>query len=156
MVKIIFKKPYFFFFVSIIIFLIIGFINRSETLDINIHDTYFIIRYYHLAIVLAILFSFIGLLYFTLIKTNFDLVKWMTITHTVVTIGGFFLMLTFFKLIRNEITLGDYESVMDNFYFNEKMNWGIFIAFFSIVVVQILFIVNIIYSLIKGRNRLFN
>ncbi|MBF4518797.1 hypothetical protein IRZ71_20775 [Flavobacterium sp. ANB] len=73
----------------------------------------------------------------------------MTTIHTLITIGGFCLMLLFFQLIRNGIKQGDYGSFMDDMYFNEKMNGGIFISFLSIVGVQSLFFINIIQSLIK-------
>lgn len=50
------EKPFIPFLILIPIIMIIGFINRKETLDINVHDTYYVINNLHLAIILSVFF----------------------------------------------------------------------------------------------------
>ena len=47
------EKPFISFLILIPIIMIIGFLNRKETLDINFHDTYYVINNLHLAIILS-------------------------------------------------------------------------------------------------------
>lgn len=148
--KYLLRKPYFLFLFLIAFFLIGGFLNAQKTLDINIHDTYFVISYWHFAIILSFIYSFIAVIYFVLIKLNFILIKWITFTHVIVSIGGVFLILLFSKLIR-QTAPGDFESVLDDIDFNAKMTWGIWITFFIMLGMQAIFIINVIQALFKGK-----
>jgi len=86
-----FKVYHYFWLVSIII-LIIGICryNITNTLDINIHDTYFVISDFHVAIILCITYFIYGLGYwFVQEKFKKPLVKILTILHSVFLIGSF-------------------------------------------------------------------
>jgi len=56
----------------------------TEFTDIQIHDTYFVLTYWHTAIIFSILLGGIGLLYWLFSRKQ--LIKWMTIFHTLITI----------------------------------------------------------------------
>jgi hypothetical protein len=144
------NKPYFLFLALIIVFLIVGFLNPKEILDINIHDTYYVISYRDLGIILSFIYSFLAIVYFLLIQFNFPLIKWMTITHVAISIGGLFLIVGFYKLIR-ETKPGDFESIIKNIDFNAKITIAIFSSVFAAIIVQMLFFVNVIQALIKGK-----
>ena len=59
------NKPYFLLLLAAISFLILSFIgDKNETLDINIHDTYYIISRQHSFILLCLIFLTTGLFYF--------------------------------------------------------------------------------------------
>ncbi|MCD0466571.1 cbb3-type cytochrome c oxidase subunit I [Flavobacterium sp. ENC] len=150
MMKYLLRKPYCLFFFLIAFFLIGGFLNAQKTLDINIHDTYFVISYWHFGVLLSFIYSFIALIYFVLIKLNFILIKWITVTHVIVSIGGVFLILLFFQLTR-QTAPGDFESLLDDIDFKTNMTWGIWLTFLSILVMQALFIINVIQALFKGK-----
>ncbi|MRX38237.1 hypothetical protein GJU43_03040 [Flavobacterium sp. LC2016-23] len=124
--------------------------NDQKTLDINIYDTYFVISYGHFGVLLSFIYSFIAVIYFVLIKLNFILIKWITFTHVIVSIGGVFLILLFFKLIR-QTAPGDFESVLDDIDFNAKMTWGIWITFFIMLGMQAVFVINVIQALVRGK-----
>jgi heme/copper-type cytochrome/quinol oxidase subunit 1 len=148
--KYLLRKPYFLFLFLIAFFLIGGFLNAQNTLDINIHDTYFVISYGHFGVLLSFIYSFIAVIYFVLIKLNFILIKWITFTHVIVSIGGVFLILLFFKLIR-QTAPGDFESILDDIDFNAKMTWGIWITFFIMLGMQAVFVINVIQALFRGK-----
>ena len=150
MINFISGKPYFLFAVLIPVFLLFSFIIPNETLDVNIHDTYLIIRYFDLVILLSLFYGFLAIIYFILIKLNFSLIKWIVITHTLFTIKGVFLLVLFFQVIRIIKPEGiPFFLNPNNFY--ERINWGIFITSFIIIITQVLFFINAIYALIKGR-----
>ncbi|MEL1254852.1 hypothetical protein AAEO57_13760 [Flavobacterium sp. DGU38] len=102
MIKYIYSKPYFIFLAFIILLLIIGFTNAGKILDINIHSTYLLISYLDFGLLLSFVYGFLGLTYFALIKFNLPLIKWMTIAHVIISIGGFCLTAGFFMLIRKQ------------------------------------------------------
>lgn len=148
--KRIFDKPYFLFFILILLILICGFVPASKDFIFNIQATYFIIKNVDLAVILSIFYGFEALVYFCLIKLNFRLIKWMTVTHTLITIGGFIMICLLPQLIR-ESKPGDFQSLITDMDFNEKIISSIWLFVFSIIAVQILFLINCIYALIKAR-----
>ncbi|MBF4471768.1 hypothetical protein [Flavobacterium sp. HJJ] len=78
-----------FWIVSLII-LIIGLSDMNGTLDINIHDTYFVIPHFFGAIILSIVYFIYGFGYW-LVQEIFKkrLVKILTLLHSVFLIGSF-------------------------------------------------------------------
>jgi heme/copper-type cytochrome/quinol oxidase subunit 1 len=83
------KIHYLFWLVSLII-LLIGLYDMDGTLDINIHDTYFVIPHFDIAVFLSIIYFIYGFGYW-LVQEKFKkkLVKILTITHSVILIGSF-------------------------------------------------------------------
>ena len=150
MVKFISKKPYLVLLVFIPIFLIIGFIKPQGTLDINIHDTYFVIANLHLAFLVSFLFSVLAFVYFGLLKFNFRLIKLVTFLHVLLTIGCAILVLVCFQLFR-EIKTENLEAFLNDSDFNTQLNISITLLTVVFIAAQFLFLVNVIYALIKGR-----
>lgn len=148
MIKYILNKPHFLFLALTLIILTCGFIKPNETFIFNIHDTYFVIKYSNLAIILSLFYGLLSIIYFALIKSSFSLVRWMTILHVVISIIGLILIL--FQLIR-DIKSGDFESLIADMNFNNKIIWSIWISFFNIIGIQVLFIINGITAIVKGR-----
>lgn len=84
-------KVYHLFWIVAALILLIGlFSNNSSVLDLNIHDTYFVISNYHVSILLFICYFITGLGYW-LVQTVYkkQLIKYLTIIHTVILIGSF-------------------------------------------------------------------
>lgn len=144
------NKPYIILGVVIPIILILGFIHPKKMFDINVGDTYFVIQHSHLAVLLSFFYGFLAVIYFGLIKLDFDLNKWFIIVHCIVTVGGLLLIWCLFQFIR-EIKPGNMEVLLNKNNFNARINWVNFMLFISIVGVQIVFLINVVMSLIKAK-----
>lgn len=85
------KTYHLFWFVGLLN-LLIGLVNNGpdDTLDINVHDTYFVIAHLHVAIVLFLFYFLNGVGYWA-IQSVFKkkLEKSLTLIHTVIVIGSF-------------------------------------------------------------------
>jgi hypothetical protein len=81
--KKIISKPHLFFFGLIPILLVLGFLYKKETLDINISYTYYVIAYHHLSYLFAVFFGLIWLNYFSLYWVQKKPIKWMTLMHII-------------------------------------------------------------------------
>lgn len=57
------EKPHLIFLLAVPITMTIGMLRGDEVLDINVHDTYFVIAHLHLTILMSILFGIIGMGY---------------------------------------------------------------------------------------------
>ena len=79
--KKIIAKPYLFFFGLIPIVLILGFIKREESIDINVSYIYYVVGLNTLSYFFAVFFGLIGLNYFSLLWANKKPKKWLTIFH---------------------------------------------------------------------------
>lgn len=144
------EKPYFLFIGLIVNLLSFGFYKRMETIDINIHDTYYVMSWIDAMIFISFIYGILALIYFTLLKLKFKLVNWMTISHVLISIIGLFLVFILSKIVR-ETSPGDLMKLMKDIDFNEKITIGIWITVFAIIGIQTLFFMNAIYALVKGK-----
>ena len=141
-------KHFHYFWVTAIIILSLGIISlfdEESVIDINVHDTYFVIHHSHLAFFLSFFYGLFGLIYWSHYSSNVELVSRLTTIHTVVTIGSipvYFLGLKVFELYRQD---GDFPL------FDDLSNENLFITiiFLLVLLAQVLFLINIILSLVK-------
>ena len=141
------KKEYIYFWLSALIIFILGlftFSDKNAVIDINIHDTYYIIHIFHLITLISLLYFILGSIYWMFKKLKIPLIKNLSLIHLFITIGGlliYFLLMTLFK-DDTEIEPGIY---------NESSTLGtlLIILFFLIVFAQLLFLLNIIIGFIK-------
>ncbi len=138
--SILFKKPYIPFFIAAPILLLTGLLDSDSTLDINIHDTYFIIDYFHLSIVMSLFFSLIGVGYLIMKKKTLSI--WLNRIHIGVTFGGIITVKILILLLNIEMM----ESTLN--FILIFIIWSIVLF---IVLIQIIFPINIIYGLIKSN-----
>lgn len=138
--KKLFDEPHRIFLISAPIILLFGVWSSESVLDINVHDTYFVIAYLYLAIIFSIIFVIIGMGYWIMYKTKRKLSKWLNRIHIGLTFCGPLLMLILAQFYRKEIM--EYE-------FNNNLTLIILLIFLLIVLGQIIFPINIIYSLTK-------
>ncbi|WP_298901815.1 hypothetical protein [uncultured Psychroserpens sp.] len=136
--------PHIYFWITALIIILIGefshiFLNTA--LDFNLHDTYYVIATRHLSTTLSILYVLAGLIYWMLKKWNIKLYVVLTKTHTYVTIGVVFLYQTIIS----------YYTFINppNIFSNDNQQFLIATLIFSALVVQLFFIVNIIFSVIR-------
>lgn len=95
-------KVYHLFWLVAIIILLIGICNTEGTLDINIHDTYFVVAHLYVAIVLFLFFFLNGLGYWFLQKVfKKQLERSLTVIHSVIVIGSFMIywMVLFYYIL---------------------------------------------------------
>ena len=136
------EKPHLIFFLSIPIIILIGILIGDNVLDINVHDTYFVIAYYLFAILISIIFGIIGFGYWIIQKVDRKLSKWLNCIHIGLTFGGVFFVWILSKLYRPEIM--DYK-------FNNNLSLIITLVVLIIIAGQLIFPINIIYALTKKK-----
>ncbi|GGW76627.1 hypothetical protein GCM10008085_29740 [Winogradskyella epiphytica] len=142
-------KPYRIFWLSIPIIILIGFLSGTEPLDINVHDTYYVIEHGIFSILISIIFGIIGFGYWIMQKANRRLSKWLNLTHIVLTIGGLLLIRIILLLFREPET----ETLMSDLNFNENLNIAMFIIALIMIFGQIVYPINIIRGIIIKRNK---
>ncbi|OHX63959.1 hypothetical protein [Flammeovirga pacifica] len=136
------KKPHLIFLLSIPIIMFIGILREESVLDINIHDTYFVIGYLPLSTLISMLFGIIGIGYWIMQKVNSQLSKWLYCTHVGLTFGGPLMVWVVTKFYRTEIM--DYE-------FNINLTLIITLIVLVMILGQLIFPINIIYGLVKKK-----
>jgi len=138
------NKPHLIFLIAIPIIILIGILSGDAVLDINVHDTYYVIAYFHLATLISILFGIIGIGYWIMQKAGRKLSKWLNWTHVGLTFGGILIVWILTKFYRTEIM--EYE-------FNNNLSLIITLIVLIMIVGQLIFPINIIYGLTKKRNK---
>ncbi|GEM_PF-1853331 len=144
------STPHFLFLIVIVGLLAFGFYRGNEMLDINIHATYYLISWKHLMILISVIYGILALIYFGLLKLNFGLVNWMTVSHVLISIIGLFAVFVLPKFLRESVP-GDMVALLKDMNFNQRIEIGIVISIFALFGAQLLFFINVIYALIKGR-----
>ena len=81
------NKPYKAIWYSILFLFGLSIIGWNNTIDIQLHDTYFVIASIHMGVLFSIYLGVIGIIYWLIRKKK--LVDWMTVIHVVITISTF-------------------------------------------------------------------
>ena len=136
-------KPYKPILYSILFFIGFSIIGINSTIDIQLHDTYFVIASFHIGIVFSIFSGLIGFIYWLTRKIR--LVNWMTAFHVVTTI------LTFVLIILTSLIFK--RVIEENFHAYLILNQIIFVLILTAILSQIIFMVNLVYSLIKNNKK---
>ncbi|WP_299116580.1 cbb3-type cytochrome c oxidase subunit I [uncultured Winogradskyella sp.] len=145
--KVLTKKPHFYFFITSIFILTCGYYNyiklSDSALDINVHDTYFVIAHFHSVIVLFSFYGLIGIIYFVFKVLKIQLKTLLTTIHTTVTVSVVYIYLIINYFLSDSI---EKELIHGNIQSQNNL-----ILFLSICVfaAQILFIFNLIIGSIK-------
>lgn len=143
------NKPHHFFFLIIPFILALAFNKSKGMFDINIHDTYFVIQYSHLGIILSVFYFSLGLIHLFLTKKGIFLNNWITYTHTIISIGGLILIWLLLKKINNEPTK-NIEEMLKTIRINQYLNFSCIITFISMLFIQLIFFIGILWKLIKN------
>ncbi len=138
------NKPHLIFLIAIPIVMIVGILFIDATLDINVHDTYFVIAYFHFAALISILFAIIGVGYYLIQKSDRKLSKWLNSTHIGLTFGGTIVVLILTQFYREDVM--EYE-------FNNNLSLSILFVIFLMVLGQLIFPINIIYGLMNKKSQ---
>lgn len=145
------NKPYFVFLGLIVVLLLYGFYKGNEAISVNIHATYFVISWKHLMILVSFFCGILALGYFGMLKLNFVLINWMTVSHVLISLIGLFAVFALPKFLK-EIVPSDMVTLLNDSNFNQRIELGILISICTLLGTQLLFFANVIFALIKGRS----
>lgn len=138
------EKPHLIFLLATPIIMLVGIFSGESVLDINVHNTYYVIAYLHLATLISIFFGLVGMGYWIMRKMNRKLSKWLNWAHIGLTFGGTIAVWILSRFYRTEIM--EYE-------FNNNLTSIITLIIMLLILGQILFPINIIYGLVKKKNK---
>ena len=144
-------KVYHLFLLISILILLIGFYrntNPNSILDINVHDTYFVISNYDCTLVLFTTYFLMGILYWLFEKLpQKKLIKPLTMIHSIILIGSF--ILYWLIIIYNKVFLSNPTFPMfDNG--SELINITLVLELLLIAFLAIpVFIINLLIGLIR-------
>ena len=135
---------------------ILEFILEQNTFDIQIHDTYFVIPYFYFLIVFAFIFGFLGGIYYLIQKlAKKRMNKILVFFHLVLTIIsslGILFPLSFTGYFNKPQR---YYGNSDLDFINGVNDLNKIIVILSIlfILAQLIFITNIIITLVKNKTR---
>ena len=115
--KKIITKPHLFFFALIPIVLIVGYVLKNESLNLNIYDSYFVATFNHISYFFATFLGLVGLNYLSLHWGNKKTIKWMTAAHIILQV--FSLLLFFTKDNWNWLSKDEHPTTL-------QMSMGLF------------------------------
>ncbi|RZJ55023.1 MAG: hypothetical protein EOO44_02740 [Flavobacterium sp.] len=141
-------EVYHLFFAITVIVLLIGIIQKDNTLDINIHDTYFVISNLIVSYAICLFYILNGLGYWLLIKImKKKLVKALTIIHLIVFIGGFIIYWIIIAYSAFRVNNGPH-----NFYdYQLQSVFSAAMAFLIIFVAGPAYIINLLIGIFRKR-----
>lgn len=143
-------KVYHLFWFLTAIVLLIGICKPNETLDINIHDTYFVIAHLHVAIAVSLFFFLNGLGYWLVQKVlKRKPEKYLTLIHAGIVIGSFaiYQMIIFYNTwfpANPDFPLFDDYQLMNIFLVSSTI--------LNIFVALPVYITNLLITIFKLRN----
>lgn len=122
------------------------FLFEDSILDINVHDTYYVIAHFDISILRTILFLILGGVYYFFKYINFKLIPSLTKIHigiTCISLIAYYLGDPIINLLQSNNS--DFPL------FDDKSNYNIYISLLILIVVvaQLLFILNILFSTIR-------
>lgn len=142
-------KLYFLLLVLSIVSLIGGFLATDETLDINVHDTYYVIAYNHFYYLISIVTFPLFLIYWIFDKVKFDLIKSFSIVHVFGTLLSVLGLCFPYHLI---FTTPEFP-LFDDY---SKVNLYLTISAVLFVAFQLVFLLNILITLVKKLASIFS
>ena len=143
MTSVILSKPYAYIWLSIPIIALIILLRPSDTFDLPLHDTFYVLSSNTLAIGSSLILVVFGLIYYLL--KNYKLAPWLSSIQVVLLIGsllGFILMST--------IPL---KSIGNNYQLYARINLIRWTFVFAFVLSTLIFIINLVQALIKMKKR---
>jgi len=128
--------------------LLFSIINIDGVIDIQIHDTYYVIALSHITLLASIFTGFIGFIYWLL--RHKTMIAWITWTHFI----GTFLSIFVFIFGNFYLNISAKKKYIEQVYeFKRKTTNNIediiILSIFVLVAFQILLLINIVFSLVK-------
>lgn len=128
--KIIIKRGFLF---TAIIFILVSFVITNDKLvDVNIHDTYYVLAYQDFFIILSIIFGFTGLIYFVLEKLKFKFPIVLIFIHLFAWLYGFSNLFYIPMLGINDNVYYTNTIISDNYLFHSLVTTTIGLIIFLV------------------------
>ena len=143
--KKIISKPHLFFFALIPIVLIVGYLFKEKSIDINISYTYLIISYRNLSYFFLVFFGLMGLNYYSLYWGKKESIKWMTGTHII--LQTLALLLFFTKDNWNWLGKNNYPSELN--LTTDYSNLLLVLSILIFIISTFIHLINFLVSLIS-------
>lgn len=126
-------------FLGIIPFiLLVGYVLKVNTIDIQLHDTYMILDLWSVTICVSIYFIIVGIVYYLFRNRRF--LRYVTILHTLVSI---LIVLLWIATSQSEMVRNPTE-----FEYARKVMSVVIMSLFVFITVQILFLMNLVISIV--------
>lgn len=139
------RKPFYLFLIVGLFFLIISFFPiYSHTLDINIHDTYFVIPVRHFLLLWSVIMFVFFTIYFMSVRFSISTNKWFQNIHI---FGSLFFVLLFSNFSFFYDLFQDPKDLFSNSEF--YLNIFFFVIVILFVMLQIIWILYLIFLLFK-------
>ena len=134
-------KPYYVLWWTIPLNFILTILNPDGAFDLQFHDTYFVFFSLHLAIVFSLFLGLLGGIYW--LFRAYHLINILSLTHAFTTSIAM-LGITLVAIFQNIYRARNYE-------FLNQLNSIGFLLIAILIIIQLIFIINIIIGLVKGR-----
>ena len=141
------KKTYLLFLSIIPIILIFSYIKPKEYFDINIGDTYYVIKNSHLGIFLSFIYFVLALSYFLTKKYEVILQNWIIYSHSIISIFGLILIWFLIKKINN--TSQNIEEIIKSIKINKYLTYTCITTLFLMFIVQVILFIEIILKIAR-------
>jgi heme/copper-type cytochrome/quinol oxidase subunit 1 len=135
------NKPYKPIWITIPLILVLSIIGINSAIDIQMHDTYFVIASIHIGILFSIILGIIGFLYW--LARSKRLVKWMTAIHVTSTIVTF-VVIVLTGLIFKKVIESDFEIF-------RTVNQIVLVITLIAILSQLIFVTNLFVGLIRNQ-----
>ncbi len=140
MLKLIKNKPYKLLWSVIPVILTLSFFEFNREVDLQLHDTYIVMRPINVALLLSIFAGLTGLVYW--LMRNKKLVDWLMIFHVIITIVAILIIVIYILFLNNILSKN-----IDSF---ETIHQSVLYVVLIFMMSQLLFLVNIGIGLIKN------
>jgi len=147
-----FKKNYFYFWLTAVLILATGFFIYPAGLKttINFNDTYYVFVNRELTTFLTVLYLFFGFVYWLYEKLDYKLNRFLTMLHTILMVGGFIVYNALLWYTNYEKPLPNLQN-MKNFSAGHDTNVDFIVLFMMLLAVQPFFIFNLILGGFKKK-----
>lgn len=143
------KHIHLLFWVCIPIFLLYTFFNSDAVIDINIHDTMFVIAIKHAMIFGSFVLFIIGLVYYLSYQSNkFRLFNSLTIFHALVTFVGLIILFLIPKF-QYELPVDGTKDMLENLRKLQLNNVAMQYSVAGVVFAQLVFIINLTIGIFR-------
>ena len=142
-------NPHLIFLISIPIILLVGVLGGDHTIDLNVHDTYFVISNFHLALLISVVFGLISIGYWLIIKLRGQLSSWLSLVHIILTVGGF-IILWIGNIIFSQSILDSAIPSIDGI---RTQNLIIAVLLIVIIIGQLVYPINLLIGLIRRKEK---
>jgi len=131
---------------------VISLIKWNYSVDIQMHDTYFVIALLHVGILFVLILAIIGGIYW-LVRSK-KLIGFLTISHVTITIFLILVIVVFFAKPEPDPANMTFDPLNSNFgtwkLWNQMIIGGMLVWILS----QLIFLVNLVISLIRNEENL--